>query len=76
MELELPTVLQIPTWPKLEKLVTEKIGTKFCKISGYSIRSSVNTLKTYFSEVFNPMITKDFKEQGQIVFQNGKLHEG
>ena len=76
MNLELPPNLLCPSWPKLEKLITARLGSKMCKTIGYIMRNSVAALKTYFNDVYNPMIKRDFKEKTTIAFQDGKLYKG
>ena len=76
MNLLLPPNLNLPKWNKLEQKVTEKIGVQLRKMTAYKMKKSALSLRTYFNEVFNPIVRRDFTEKTSIVFQAGKLQEG
>ena len=40
------------------------------------MRGTAGVLRTYFKEVFNPIIKKDFKEKYKIEILNGKILNG
>ena len=65
-----------PKWNELETRLTEKIGKKLFTKVGFTMRRTVVSLKTYFHEVFNPIVTKDFKEKTSVVFQEGRIQKG
>ena len=76
MNLSLPPNLKWPTWNKLDLKNTEKLGLKISRKIGHEMKLSVLSLKTYFNEILNPMVMRDFKEKTVLVFQDGKLREG
>ena len=76
MNLNLPPHMSEPKWNELETRLTEKIGKKLFTKVGFTMRRTVVSLKTYFHEVFNPIVTKDFKEKTSVVFQEGRIQKG
>ena len=76
MNLSLPPHLSEPKWSELETRLTEKIGKKLFMKVGFTMKRTVVSLKTYFHEVFNPIVTRDFKEKTVVVFQEGRIQKG
>ena len=76
MNLNLPPHMSEPKWNELETRLTEKIGKKLFTKVGFTMRRTVVSLKTYFHEAFNPIVTKDFKEKTSVVFQEGRIQKG
>ena len=76
MNLNLPPHMSEPKWNELETRLTEKIGKKLFTKVGFTMRRTIVSLKTYFHEVFNPIVTKDFKEKTSVVFQEGRIQKG
>ena len=76
MNLLLPPNLKLPRWNKLEQKVTERLGVQLRKMTAYEMKKSALSLRTYFNEVLNPIVRRDFTEKTSIVFQAGKLQEG
>jgi hypothetical protein len=76
MNLNLPPHMSEPKWNELETRLTEKIGKKLFTKVGFTMRRTVVSLKTYFHEVFNPIVTRDFKEKTSVVFQEGRIQKG
>ena len=76
MNLNLPPHMSEPKWNELETRLTEKIGKKLFTKVGFTMRRTVVSLKTYFNDVFNPIVTKDFKEKTSVVFQEGRIQKG
>ena len=76
MELEIYENLPCPMWTILEKTLNEKFGRKFTTRVGHIVRGTAGVLRTYFKEVFNPIIKKDFKEKYKIEILNGKILNG
>ena len=73
MNLNLPPNLKWPAWNKLDQKVTSKLGLPISRKAGHMMKKTAMSLKTYYNEVLNPMVMRDFKEQTGIVFQNGKM---
>ena len=69
MNLLLPPNLNLPKWNKLEQKLTGRMGVKIRKMTAYEMKKSVLSLRTYFNEVLNPMVRRDFTEKTSIVFQ-------
>ena len=76
MELQLYDNLPCPMWSNLERTLKEKFGRKMNLKLGHMAKRSAGVLRTYFREVFNPIILKDFKEKHKIEMQNGRLLNG
>ena len=76
MNLELPDWLPSPMWAKLEQMMDLKVGKSLRRKVGHVVRTSAVALKTYFTEVLNPIIRRDFRETRKIVFHDCKLEQG
>ena len=68
--------LAAPRLTRLKSKIGDRLGRKICQNVGYECRRTVNNLRIYFMEVYNPLASADFKEQGILEFKNGELSEG
>ena len=76
MKLNLPPHLDEPKWKELETKLTQKIGGKLRRMIGFTVKKTVEVLKTYYHEVFNPIVIKDFTEKTVVVFHEGRINKG
>ena len=76
MELDIYDNLPCPMWTNLEKSLKLKFRRKINLRIGHLAKRSAGVLRTYFKEVFNPIIRKDFKEKYKIEMQNRVLLKG
>ena len=76
MDLKLSEWLPSPVWTSFEKMMNVALGKKMCRKVANAVRISAGALKTYFSDVFNPIVKRDFKEKKQIQFHEGKFLQG